>query len=41
MWNISGLDAVEIEYKDGTRFRIGTADPQGLLNALGYGADAE
>ena len=37
MWNISGLDAVEVEYADGGRFRIGTDDPKGLLDALGPG----
>jgi len=36
MWNISGLDAVEIEYRDGKCFRIGTGDPQELLAALGF-----
>ncbi len=31
MWNISGFDAVEIQYKDsGKLFRIGTADSQEL-----------
>ncbi|HMS15608.1 MAG TPA: hypothetical protein PKA37_02135 [Planctomycetota bacterium] len=30
MWNVSGLDAVELEYLDGRRFRIGTPEP-GLL----------
>lgn len=34
MWNISGLDAVELTYKDGKKFRIGTGDPDGLLEAL-------
>jgi hypothetical protein len=38
MWNIAGLDAVEIEYADGARFRIGTDDPAGLLAALGAGS---
>ena len=36
MWNISGLDAVEITYAGGRRFRVGTDDPKGLLAALGY-----
>ena len=35
MWNASGLDAVEITYKNGKKFRIGTDDPEGLLQALG------
>jgi hypothetical protein len=34
MWNIQGLDAVELTYADGSRFRIGTADPAGLSAAL-------
>tara|TARA_B110000037_G_scaffold174526_1_gene198773 strand:- start:615 stop:1040 length:426 start_codon:yes stop_codon:yes gene_type:complete len=34
MWNASGLDAVEITYKNGKKFRIGTDDPEGLLSAL-------
>lgn len=34
MWNISGLDAVELEYKDGEKFRIGTNQPQKLCQAI-------
>jgi hypothetical protein len=34
MWNISGLDAVEITYLNGRRFRIGTDDPAGLISVL-------
>ncbi|GMV81580.1 MAG: hypothetical protein AMXMBFR7_27640 [Planctomycetota bacterium] len=34
MWNVSGLDAVELEFRDGRRFRIGTDDPAGLVQAL-------
>ena len=34
MWNIQGLDAVELTYADGSRFRIGTADPEGLSSAI-------
>ncbi len=34
LWNVSGLDAVELEYDDGRRFRIGTPDPVGLLAAI-------
>lgn len=34
MWNVSGLDAVELEFRDGRRFRIGTDDPAGLAQAL-------
>jgi hypothetical protein len=36
MWNISGLDGVEITYANGRRFRVGTDDPDGLLTALGF-----
>jgi len=34
MFNISGLDAVELQFPGGRRFRIGTDDPQGLFEAL-------
>ena len=34
MWNISGLDAVELTYHDGKKFRIGTDEPEALLEAL-------
>lgn len=34
MWNVSGLDAVELRLKDGRCFRIGTDDPQGLSEAI-------
>ncbi len=34
LWNVWGLDAVELQLKNGTRFRIGTDEPQALLNAL-------
>lgn len=34
MWNVSGLDAVEVTYTNGKRFRIGTDDPQGLAAAI-------
>lgn len=30
MYNVSGLDAVELQLDDGGRFRIGTDDPRGL-----------
>ena len=36
MWNISGTDAVELEYTNGKRFRIGTDEPERLLAALGF-----
>ena len=34
MWNISGLDAVELAYHNGKKFRIGTDEPEALLEAL-------
>ena len=34
MWNISGLDAIELTYHNGKKFRIGTDEPEALLEAL-------
>lgn len=34
LWNVWGLDAVELQLRTGTRFRIGTDQPQVLLQAL-------
>jgi hypothetical protein len=34
MFNVSGLDAVELELDSGRRFRIGTDEPQALLEAI-------
>ena len=34
MWNISGLDAIELTYHNGKKFRIGTDEPEVLLEAL-------
>jgi len=34
MWNMSGLDAVELTYHNGKKFRIGTDEPEALLEAL-------
>ena len=34
MFNVSGLDAVEVTLEGGKRFRIGTDDPEGLLAAI-------
>lgn len=34
MWNVSGLDAVELTYTSGKRFRIGTDEPQKLAAAI-------
>jgi hypothetical protein len=35
MFNVSGLDAVEIEMESGGRFRIGTDEPEELVRAIG------
>ena len=35
LYNVSGLDAVEVTLKSGKQFRLGTDDPQGLAAALG------
>lgn len=34
LWNVAGLDAVELRLTDGKLFRIGTGDPEGLQGAL-------
>ncbi len=34
LWNVSGFDAVELELKDGKRFRIGTDEPDVLVEAI-------
>jgi hypothetical protein len=34
LYNVSGLDAVELRLKSGEIRRIGTADPQALAEAL-------
>ena len=34
VWNVSGLRAVELVMKDGTRFRIGTDEPEALVRAI-------
>jgi hypothetical protein len=34
MWNMSGLDAIELTYHNGKKFRIGTDEPEALLEAL-------
>ena len=35
LYNVSGLDAVELKLKSGETCRIGTDDPKGLATALG------
>ncbi len=34
LYNVSGLRAVEIELKDGKRFRLGTDEPEQLIRAI-------
>lgn len=34
LWNVSGLDAVELTFRDGRLFRIGTDQPAELLRAI-------
>jgi hypothetical protein len=34
MWNVSGLDAVELRLRNGTLFRIGTDEPAALHRAI-------
>ncbi len=34
LYNVSGLLAVELRMKSGEKYRIGTDDPSGLLNAI-------
>ena len=34
IFNVSGFDAVEIQMKNGRRYRIGTDEPEALLAAI-------
>jgi hypothetical protein len=34
LWNVSGLDAVELRLANGRRFRIGTDEPNALYEAI-------
>jgi hypothetical protein len=34
LFNVSGLDAVELKMKNGRRYRIGTDEPERLCNAI-------
>ncbi len=34
IYNVSGFDAVELKMKDGSRFRIGTDEPEKLENSI-------
>jgi hypothetical protein len=37
LWNVSGLDAVEFEMTNGSRFAVGTDEPRALIAALQRG----
>jgi hypothetical protein len=37
LWNVSGLDAIELTFATGKRFRIGTDEPGKLLEAIRAG----
>jgi hypothetical protein len=37
LWNVSGLDAVELVLEDGKRFRVGTDEPAALAVAIAQG----
>jgi hypothetical protein len=34
LYNVSGWEAVELQMKNGNKYRIGTDDPQGLMDAI-------
>lgn len=34
VWNVSGFRAVELVFKDGKQFRIGTDEPEALIRAI-------
>ena len=34
MYNVSGLDAIELDLREGKKFRIGTDEPEKLLTAI-------
>lgn len=34
LWNVAGLEAVELDLDNGSHFTIGTDDPEGLVRAL-------
>jgi len=34
LWNVSGLDGVEVQFDDGHRFRVGSDEPSRLAEAL-------
>ncbi|MDP6602464.1 MAG: hypothetical protein QGH76_09240 [Phycisphaerales bacterium] len=37
LYNVSGLEAVQVQLRTGRRFRIGTDDPDGLSKAIAAG----
>ena len=39
LFNVSGVDAVELQMKSGRKYRIGTDDAQALFNAIGTKLD--
>jgi hypothetical protein len=41
LYNVSGLDAVELKLKSGEIRRIGTDDPSGLAAALNAGLQSQ
>lgn len=40
LYNVSGTDAVEVRLRSGTRFRLGTDEPEALLRAIRSSAGA-
>lgn len=34
LWNVSGLDAIELRLRDGRRFRVGSDEPERLAAAI-------
>lgn len=34
LYNVSGWEAIELQMKNGNKYRIGTDDPQGLMDAI-------
>lgn len=34
LWNVSGFNAVQITLRSGTRFAVGTAEPQAVIDAV-------
>jgi hypothetical protein len=36
LYNVSGLDAVQLQLQSGRKLRIGTDDPQGLVEAISH-----